>query len=315
MSRDFSLSFLWEFSEREPEPFPPVAKRGVRPVCRCTVAERSACRVGPRSWSPTWTNTAAFPSLPLPLLPRPLSASSVPYLPSLVHSHGTLALCVKLPCHKMAVRAEAACPPPTLIVLCHSTRPRFLSALCDDITARLPQKPGPQCERLTSEQVLIEEMAAQVEVKAGDGTRAGGVGGRLHLSPLADSSNKSPTEAPSGTQGPLILAPEPSKPVPGPKPRLTPKPFAVEKNPSIRPIPAPKPHARPRPEPTRPTSYKPDPPSTLNPLRQSPRMPARRGRCPPPRNTPPLHPSNLPPSPPHRSAPQTCTSALARGAC
>ncbi|KAJ8263280.1 hypothetical protein COCON_G00157370 [Conger conger] len=38
----------------------------------------------------------------------------------------------------------------------HPPRPRFLSALCDDITARLPQKPGPQCKRLTSEQLLIK---------------------------------------------------------------------------------------------------------------------------------------------------------------
>ncbi|KAJ8414762.1 hypothetical protein AAFF_G00022850 [Aldrovandia affinis] len=121
-----------------------------------------------------------------------------------------------------------------------------------------------------SRQVLIKEMAAQIEVKTGEGVRAGVVGGRLHLSPLADSSNKSPIEAPSCTQGPLILAPEPSKPVPGPKPRLTPKPFAVEKNPTIRPIPAPKPLTKPRPEPTRPASYKPDPPNTPKPAPAKP---------------------------------------------
>ncbi|XP_041718338.2 uncharacterized protein si:ch73-138n13.1 [Coregonus clupeaformis] len=103
-------------------------------------------------------------------------------------------------------------------------------------------------------------MAAQVEVQTGEVGRTG-VGGRLHLSPLADSSNKSLTEGPSNTQGSLIITPEPSKPVPAPKPRLTPKPFAVEKTPTIRPILAPKPNTKPRPEPTRLTSYKPDPPS------------------------------------------------------
>ncbi|XP_036382047.1 zinc finger CCCH domain-containing protein 13-like [Megalops cyprinoides] len=159
----------------------------------------------------------------------------------------------------------ASLPSPNL-----SERPWFLSTVCDDITARLPQKPGPLRRRLTSRQVLTKEMAAQVEVKTGEGARAGGVGARLHLSPLTDSSNKSPIEAPSGTQSPLILAPEPSKPVPGPKPRLTPKPFAVEKNPTIRPIPAPKPTTKPRPEPTRPASYKPDPPTTPKPTQPKP---------------------------------------------
>ncbi|KAJ8285790.1 hypothetical protein GJAV_G00030980 [Gymnothorax javanicus] len=113
-------------------------------------------------------------------------------------------------------------------------------------------------------------MAAQVEVKAGEGTRAGGVGGRLHLSPLADSSNKSPVEAPSGTQAPLIIAPEPCKPVPGPKPRLTPKPFNLEKNPTIRPIPAPRPNPKPRPEPTRLTSSKLDVPGAPKPATTKP---------------------------------------------
>ncbi|XP_038869864.1 inner centromere protein [Salvelinus namaycush] len=103
-------------------------------------------------------------------------------------------------------------------------------------------------------------MAAQVEVQTGEVGRTG-VGGRLHLSPLADSSNKSQTEGPTNTQGSLIITPESSKPVPAPKPRLTPKPFAVEKTPTIRPILAPKPNTKPRPEPTRPTFYKPDPPN------------------------------------------------------
>ncbi|CAB1321807.1 unnamed protein product [Coregonus sp. 'balchen'] len=116
------------------------------------------------------------------------------------------------------------------------------------------------CRWLTASQAFITRMAAQVEVQTGEVGRTG-VGGRLHLSPLADSSNKSLTEGPSNTQGSLIITPEPSKPVPAPKPRLTPKPFAVEKTPTIRPILAPKPNTKPRPEPTRLTSYKPDPPS------------------------------------------------------
>lgn len=107
-------------------------------------------------------------------------------------------------------------------------------------------------------------MAAQVELQTGEVGRTG-VGGRLHLSPLTDSSNKSLIEGPSSTLGSLIITPEPSKPVPSPKPRLTPKPFAVEKNPTIRPILAPKPQTKPRPEPTRPTGYIPDPPSAPKP--------------------------------------------------
>ncbi|XP_029618465.1 plectin isoform X2 [Salmo trutta] len=117
-----------------------------------------------------------------------------------------------------------------------------------------------QFRRLTASQVFFTGMAAQVEVQTGEMGRTG-VGGRLHLSPLADSSNKSLTEGPSNTQGSLIITPESSKPVPAPKPRLTPKPFAVEKTPTIRPILAPKPNTKPRPEPTRPTFYKPDPPN------------------------------------------------------
>ncbi|KAM7019044.1 uncharacterized protein LKV04_009113 isoform 1-T2 [Tautogolabrus adspersus] len=91
-------------------------------------------------------------------------------------------------------------------------------------------------------------MAAQVEVQAGEVGRTG-VGGRLHLSPLTDSSNKSLIEIPSINQS-HIIAPEPNKPVPGPKPRLSPKPFSVERNPTIKPILAPKPHPRSRPEST-----------------------------------------------------------------
>ncbi|XP_064882651.1 titin homolog isoform X2 [Oncorhynchus nerka] len=117
-----------------------------------------------------------------------------------------------------------------------------------------------QFRRLTASQVFFTGMAAQVEVQTREVGRTG-VGGRLHLSPLADSSNNSLTEGPSNTQGSLIITPESSKPVPARKPRLTPKPFAVEKNPTIRPILAPKPNTKPRPEPTRPTFYKPDPPN------------------------------------------------------
>uniref|UniRef100_A0A8C1W5R9 Si:ch73-138n13.1 n=1 Tax=Cyprinus carpio TaxID=7962 RepID=A0A8C1W5R9_CYPCA len=105
-------------------------------------------------------------------------------------------------------------------------------------------------------------MAAQVEVDAG---RPCVVGSRLHLSPLIDSSNKSLVESSGGTQGPLIIPSEPNKPVPGPKPRLTPKPFTVEKNPAIRSIFAPKPQPKPKPEPSRPVSSKPVLPSAPKP--------------------------------------------------
>ncbi|XP_060893551.1 titin homolog [Labrus mixtus] len=91
-------------------------------------------------------------------------------------------------------------------------------------------------------------MAAQVEVQAGEVGRTG-VGGRLHLSPLTDSSNKSLIEIPSINQS-HIITPEPNKPAPGPKPRLSPKPFSVERNPTIKPILAPKPHPKPRSEST-----------------------------------------------------------------
>uniref|UniRef100_A0A9J7XE45 Si:ch73-138n13.1 n=1 Tax=Cyprinus carpio carpio TaxID=630221 RepID=A0A9J7XE45_CYPCA len=114
-------------------------------------------------------------------------------------------------------------------------------------------------------------MAAQVEVDAG---RPCVVGSRLHLSPLIDSSNKSLMESSGGTQGSLIFHPEPNKPAPGPKPRLTPKPFTVEKNPTIRPILAPKPQPKPKPEPSRPVSSKPDLPSTPKPqLASKPSVP------------------------------------------
>ncbi|KAK5602361.1 hypothetical protein CRENBAI_013365 [Crenichthys baileyi] len=62
-----------------------------------------------------------------------------------------------------------------------------------------------------------------------------------------------------------IIASETNKPAPNPKPRLTPKPFAVEKNPTIKPILAPKPHAKPRPESTRIAGSKSDLPNTPKP--------------------------------------------------
>ncbi|XP_076020789.1 uncharacterized protein LOC143011701 isoform X2 [Genypterus blacodes] len=107
-------------------------------------------------------------------------------------------------------------------------------------------------------------MAAQVELPTGEVGRAG-VGGRLHLSPLTNSSNKGPVESPSSNQS-LILTPGPSKPVLSTKPRLTPKPFALERNTTIKPILAPKPQTRPRPESTRLAGYKPSLPNTPKPL-------------------------------------------------
>lgn len=83
-------------------------------------------------------------------------------------------------------------------------------------------------------------MAAEVEVQTGEVGRTM-MGGRLHLSPLADSSNSLMGQS-------HLMAPEASKPVPGPKPRLTPKPFALDKNLTLRPIVAPKPRQRPRSE-------------------------------------------------------------------
>ncbi|XP_029916516.1 titin homolog [Myripristis murdjan] len=184
-------------------------------------------------------------------------------------------------------------------------------------------------------------MAAQVEVQTGEVGRTG-VGGRLHLSPLTDSSNKSLIEGPSSNQGSLIVTPEPNKPVPTPKPRLTPKPFAVEKNPTIRPILAPKPQTKLHPEPTRPTGYKPDLPSTpkpqqpvvsgrARPVSTNPNRPAPTSFKPSPKlNTgqttkpvvqpfkpaPPLTPENTskpnPPQPAERQKPGTLSSPYAR---
>ncbi|XP_053359517.1 calponin homology domain-containing protein DDB_G0272472 [Clarias gariepinus] len=88
-------------------------------------------------------------------------------------------------------------------------------------------------------------MAAQVELEPGV------VSGRLHLSPLTDSSNKTLME-----DSPIISS-DPKKPIPGPKPRLTPKPFAIQRNATIRPILAPKPQPKPKPE----SLTRPEPPS------------------------------------------------------
>ncbi|MEQ2173845.1 hypothetical protein GOODEAATRI_001639, partial [Goodea atripinnis] len=106
-------------------------------------------------------------------------------------------------------------------------------------------------------------MAAQVEVQTGEVGRTG-AGGRLHLSPLTDSINKNVMEIPSVSES-HIIASETNKPAPNPKPRLTPKPFSVEKNPTIKPILAPKPHAKPRPESTRIAGSKSDLPNTPKP--------------------------------------------------
>lgn len=95
-------------------------------------------------------------------------------------------------------------------------------------------------------------MAAQVEME-------GLVGARLHLSPLTDSSNKTLME-----DSPIIT-PEPKKPAPGPKPRLTPKPFSMDRN-TIRPIIAPKPQPKPKPE----SLPKPEPPSKPKPASLKP---------------------------------------------
>lgn len=81
-------------------------------------------------------------------------------------------------------------------------------------------------------------MAAEVDVQTGEVGRAM-VGGRLHLSPLADSSNSLVGQA-------HLIAPEATKPVPGLKPRLTPKPFSLDKHLTVKPIVAPKPLQRPR---------------------------------------------------------------------
>ncbi|XP_058491208.1 titin homolog isoform X1 [Solea solea] len=99
-------------------------------------------------------------------------------------------------------------------------------------------------------------MSAQVEVQPGEVGRAV-VGGRLHLGLLTDSSNKSLIEINQSH----IITEEPNKPVLGPKPLLSPRPFAVDRNTVIRPILAPKPQTKPRPESTRLAGYKPELPS------------------------------------------------------
>nr|XP_020445968.1 titin homolog [Monopterus albus] len=114
-------------------------------------------------------------------------------------------------------------------------------------------------------------MAAEVEVQTGEVGRTM-AGGRLHLSPLTGSSNKNLTEIPSINQS-HIINPETNKPVPAPKPRLTPKPFVVDKNPTIKPIPAPKPQTKPRPESTHLAGYKPELPSN-----QKPQQPVATGK-------------------------------------
>lgn len=119
-------------------------------------------------------------------------------------------------------------------------------------------------------------MAAEVEVQTGQVGRTVG-GGHLHLNPLADTSNN-PKNTPPLNQA-HIIASEPNKPVPGPKPRLTPKPFAVERNPTIKPIVAPKP----RPHSTHLTGFKlelpsgptPVPPVTAGKPRPVPANPSR----------------------------------------
>ncbi|XP_054629476.1 calponin homology domain-containing protein DDB_G0272472 [Dunckerocampus dactyliophorus] len=123
-------------------------------------------------------------------------------------------------------------------------------------------------------------MAAQVEVQSGEVGRTG-TGGRLHLSPLTDSINTSPPMSQTH-----IITPEPKKPVPGPKPRLTPKPFAVEKQPTIKPIPAPKPHTKPRPVSTHLAGYKPDIPCS-----PKPQQPVAIVK-PSPMSTSPSHPTS-----------------------
>ncbi|XP_027024050.2 stress response protein NST1 isoform X2 [Tachysurus fulvidraco] len=92
-------------------------------------------------------------------------------------------------------------------------------------------------------------MATQVELEPGM------MSSRLLASPLTDSSNKTLMDDPS------IISSDPKKPTPGPKPRLTPKPFALQRNTTIRPILAPKPQPKPKPE----TLSKPEPPSKSKP--------------------------------------------------
>lgn len=108
-------------------------------------------------------------------------------------------------------------------------------------------------------------MAAQVEVQTAEVGRSV-VGGRLHLSPLLDSSSSSS----------LVELPSISKPAPGPRPRLSPKPFAMDRNPTIKPIVAPKPLARHRPESTRLAAPKPEPPAKTQPEATPRSTPAAR---------------------------------------
>uniref|UniRef100_A0A672JB33 Zinc finger CCCH domain-containing protein 13-like n=1 Tax=Salarias fasciatus TaxID=181472 RepID=A0A672JB33_SALFA len=72
-----------------------------------------------------------------------------------------------------------------------------------------------------------------------------------------------------------LIASEPNKPSPAPKPRLSPKPFAVERNPTIKPILAPKPQPKPRPESTLLPGHKPEPPSNPKPLQPAASVKAR----------------------------------------
>ncbi|KAK2902435.1 hypothetical protein Q8A73_012181 [Channa argus] len=106
-------------------------------------------------------------------------------------------------------------------------------------------------------------MATQVEVQTGEVGRTVAAG-RHHLSPLTDSSNKNLIDISPISQS-HIITPEPNKSVPGPKPRLTPKPFVVDKNPTIKPILAPKPQTKPRPESTRLAGYLPELPCSAKP--------------------------------------------------
>lgn len=114
-----------------------------------------------------------------------------------------------------------------------------------------------------------------MEVQTGEVGRTV-AGGRLHLSPLTDSSNKSLIEIPSISESHVIVS-EADKPAQSPKPRLTPKPFALEKA-TIKPILAPKPQTKPRPESTRLAGCKPDlpvlPKPTPRPVLTNPDRPA-----------------------------------------
>ncbi|KAK3540010.1 hypothetical protein QTP70_022803 [Hemibagrus guttatus] len=131
-------------------------------------------------------------------------------------------------------------------------------------------------------------MATQVELEPGM------VNSRLLASPLTDSSNKTLME-----DSPIISS-DPKKPVPGPKPRLTPKPFALQRNATIRPILAPKPQSKPKPE----TLSKPEPPS-----KPKPTSPALKSE-----STPASGPGSKPESPtlkPEPSPPWNDPSKLA----